>query len=183
MQLENTGDFVVPNASFPQELVKPRWYAVSTIANHERRVAAQLGERKVEHFLPQYESLRRWKDRQKKLLMPLFPGYVFVHIALRDRLVVLQVPGVARIVGFGGIPCALPDTEIESVQACLARRSRLEPHSYVNVGKRVRVKFGALEGLEGVVIRKKNRTKFVLSLELIKRSVAMEIDGSELEPI
>src|SRR5271165_6388224 len=85
-----------------------RWYAAYTSANHEKRVATQLKERAVEHFLPLYESVRRWKDRRMKLQMPLFPGYVFVRLALRDRLQVLQVPGVAKLVGFNGAPAELP---------------------------------------------------------------------------
>src|SRR5216684_840587 len=83
---------------------EPQWYAAYTCANHEKRVALQLGQRSVEHFLPTYESLRRWKDRRVRLQLSLFPGYVFVRMALQDRLQVLQVPGVARLVGFNGTP-------------------------------------------------------------------------------
>jgi transcription termination/antitermination protein NusG len=161
---------------------QPRWYAAYTSANHEKRVAIQLGQRSVEHFLPLYESVRRWKDRRKKLQLPLFPGYVFVRLALRDRLQVLQVPGVARLVGFNGRPSALPETDIEAMQTCLTRKACLEPHPYVQVGRRVRIKSGPLEGLEGIVIRKKNRLRFVLSLDLINRSAAAEIDGANLDP-
>src|SRR5271169_4718790 len=89
-----------------QAFVQPRWYAAYTRANHERRVADQLAERGVEHFLPQYESVRKWKDRKVRLKMPLFPGYVFVHLPLQNRLNVLQVPGVACLVGFAGRPAA-----------------------------------------------------------------------------
>src|SRR6266852_6040144 len=94
----------------------PLWYAAYTVANHEKRVAEQLGLRSVEHFVPLYESVRRWKDRKVRLQLPLFPGYVFVRLALRDRLRVLQVPGVARLVGFNGQPAVLPDKEIEALQ-------------------------------------------------------------------
>jgi transcription antitermination factor NusG len=118
-----------------------------------------------------------------KLQMPLFPGYVFVRLALRDRLRVLQVPGVARLVGFNGLPCALPDSEIETMQTCLVRKVHLEPHPYVQVGRRVRVKTGPLEGLEGIVIRRKNRLRFVISLGLINCAAAAEIEAAALEPI
>src|SRR3979411_833139 len=96
------------------------WYAAYTSANHEKRVAQQLGLRLVEHFVPLYESVRRWKDRKVRLELPLFPGYVFVRLVVRDRLQVLQVPGVARLVGFNGLPCALPDSEMEALKAGLA---------------------------------------------------------------
>jgi transcription antitermination factor NusG len=165
------------------EYTEPRWYAAYTSANHEKRAALQLVQRSVEHFLPLYESVRRWKDRRMKLQMPLFPGYIFVRLALRDRLQVLQVPGVARLVGFNGMPCALPDSEIEAMQTCLERKASLEPHPYVQIGRRVRVKCGPLAGLEGIVVRKKNRVRFVISLDLIQRSVAVEVEAGDVEGI
>jgi transcription antitermination factor NusG len=171
------------SANLPVEYLEPRWYAAYTSANHEKRVALQLVQRSVEHFLPLYESVRRWKDRRMKLQMPLFPGYVFVRLALRDRLQVLQVPGVARLVGFSGLPCALPNSEIEAMQTCLERKAYLQPHPYVQVGRRVRVKCGPLAGLEGIVVRKKNRVRFVISLDLIQRSVAVEVEAGDVEGI
>jgi transcription antitermination factor NusG len=169
--------------NLPLEYLEPRWYAAYTSANHEKRVALQLVQRSVEHFLPLYESMRRWKDRRIKLQMPLFPGYVFVRLALRDRLQVLQVPGLARLVGFNGLPCALPNSEIEAMQTCLERKAYLEPHPYVQVGRRVRVQCGPLAGLEGIVVRKKNRMRFVISLDLIQRSVAVEVEAVDVEGI
>src|SRR5882762_3425912 len=159
------------------------WYAAYTSANHEKCVAQQLGVRLVEHFVPLYESVRRWKDRKVRLQLPLFPGYVFVRLPLRDRMRVLQVPGVARLVGFNGLPCALPDSDIEALKAGLTSGVRAEPHPYLTVGRRVRVRAGALAGLEGVLVRRKNGARFVISLDLIKRSVAVEVDASGLEPI
>lgn len=170
-------------ASSATDLLEPRWYAAYTSANHEKRVARQLTERSLEHFLPTYESMRRWKDRRKRLELPLFPGYVFVHLAMRDRLRVLQVPGVAKLVGFGGLPTALPEGEIEALRASLARGVRAEPHPYVQVGRRVRVTAGALAGVEGRVVRRKNRSRFVISLDLIQRSVAVEVEALEVEPV
>lgn len=161
---------------------EPQWYAAYTCANHEKRVVEQLCVREVEHFLPLYASVRRWKDRWMKLHLPLFPGYVFVRLALRDRLQVLQVPGVARLVGFNGLPCAIPDSEIEAMQTCLVRKVHLEAHPYVQVGRRVRLKTGPLEGLEGIVIRRKNRLRFVISLDLINCSAAVDVDAQDLEP-
>ena len=170
-------------AVLPPECVEPRWYAVQTCANHEKRVLQQLGQRTVEAYLPLYESMRRWKDRRMRLELALFPGYVFVHLALRDRLRVLQTPSVVRLVGFGGQPAALPDQEIDALRQGLTRGMRLEPHPYLKVGQRVRVKTGPLQGLQGILVRKKNVSRFVISLDLIMRSVAAEIDVAELEPV
>jgi transcription antitermination factor NusG len=181
-QIVNVGSWA-GNLGQPLDFLEPRWYAAYTSANHEKRVAQQLGVRSVEHFVPLYESVRRWKDRKVRLQLPLFPGYVFVQLALRDRLQVLQVPGVAKLVGFNGMPTALPQEEIEALRTSLGSGVRAEPHPYLKVGRRVRVRTGSLAGLEGVVLRKKNSTRFVISLDLIMRSVAVEIEGSEVEPV
>jgi transcription antitermination factor NusG len=161
----------------------PRWFAVQTCANHEKRVLAQLNQREVETFLPVYGSVRKWKDRRVRLELPLFPGYLFVHLAMRDRLQVLQTPSVVRLVGFGGQPAALPDQEIEALRLGLSRDMVIEPCPYLKVGQRVRVRSGALEGLQGILVRKKNITRFVISLDLIMRSVSAEIDVDNLEPL
>lgn len=170
-------------AQLPMEFVQPHWYVAHTSANHEKRVTQQLEERSVEHFLPLYDSVRRWKDRRMKLQLPLFPGYVFVRLPLRDRLKVLQVPGVARLISFNGQPAALPDKEIEALRTGLAAQLRTEPHPYLTAGRRVRVKSGPLEGVEGILIRKKNACRVVLSLDLIMRSTSVEVDASDLERI
>lgn len=118
-----------------------------------------------------------------KVVSPLFPGYVFVWLALRDRLQVLQVPGVAHLVGFNGMPCALAEEDIRVMKRCVSRGCLIEPHPYMQVGRRVRVSAGPLQGLEGIAIRRKNRTRFVLSLDLINRSAAVEVDATDLERI
>lgn len=157
------------------------WYAAYTNAHHEKRVAEQLARRSVEHFLPLYETVRRWKDRRVRLQLPLFPGYVFVRLALRDRLQVLQVPGVANLVGFSGTPTALPLEEIDTLRSSLRDGVRAEPHPYLTVGRRVRVKAGPLAGMEGILVRKKNQDRLVISLDLILRSVAVEVSALELD--
>jgi transcription antitermination factor NusG len=160
--------------------LEPLWYVVYTNANHEKRVAHQLGQRSIEHLLPLYDSVRRWKDRRVHLQMPLFPGYVFVRFALRDRLQVLQIPSVAHLVSFNGRPAALPVEDIQTIQNCLDHGRQVEPHPYLQAGRRARVRSGPLQGLEGIILRRKNKTRFVLSFELIMRSVAVEIDETEL---
>jgi transcription antitermination factor NusG len=179
-----TGGATLAEAAVPAtDYLQPRWYAVQTCANHEKRVSQQLCQRTVEAYLPLYESMRQWKDRRMRLELPLFPGYVFVHLALCDRLRVLQTPSVVRLVGFGGQPAALPDQEIEALRQGLTHKLRLEPHPYLKVGNRVRVRNGPLQGLEGILVRKKNGSRFVISLDLIMRSVAAEIDVAELEAV
>lgn len=178
-----SGSFSGEMTGMPAEFYEPRWYAAYTCAKHEKRVAEQFTQRALEHFLPQYESVRRWKDRRVKLQLPLFPGYVFVRLALRDRLRVLETPSVVRLVGFNGRPAALPDKEMEALQACVAARLTAEPHAYLTVGRRVRIKTGPLAELEGVLIRKKNTFRVVLSLDLIACSAAVEVDAADVERI
>jgi transcription antitermination factor NusG len=167
----------------PVEYGKVRWYAVYTSANHEKRVAEQLGVREVEHFLPTYSSVRRWKDRSVNLKLPLFPGYLFVQLALRDRLCVLQVPGVVRLVGFNGLPCALQEEDIQAIQKCLDNGCHLEPHPYLITGCRVRIVRGPLKGLAGILVRKKGLYRVVLTLDLIARSAAVEVSAEDVERI
>lgn len=161
----------------------PQWYAVCTRSNHERRVAVQFAERGVENFLPQYESVRRWKDRKVHLKMPLFPGYVFVHLALHHRLTVLQVPGVARLVGFAGRPSPVPEEEFAKIRGFLKQGLRAEPHPYLKAGRRVRVRSGPLEGMEGIVLRRKNGCRLVISLELIQRAMSVDVNSTDVEAV
>lgn len=170
-------------AVLPAEYLDERWYAAQTYANHEKRVLAQLSQRIVEAYLPLYASVRRWKDRRVRLELPLFSGYVFVRLALRDRLRVLQTPSVVRLVGFGGQPTALPDQEIDALRQGLTCDMRVEPHPYLKVGHRARVRTGPLQGFQGILVKKKNGTRFVISVDLIMRSVAVEIELAELEPV
>jgi transcription antitermination factor NusG len=169
-------DDVVLPGQYPEQ----RWYAAYTSANHEKRVAEQLSVREVEHFLPLYESVRQWKDRRVRLQLPLFAGYVFVRMALRDRLRVQQVPGVAWLVGFHGTIAALPEEEIEALRANLASGVRAAPHPYLTEGRRVCVKSGPLAGLQGILVKRKNKTRFVVSVELIQRAMAVEVDLADL---
>ena len=169
--------------ALPAEYRESRWYAVYTSANHEKHVAEQMTARGVEHFLPLYTSVRRWKNGRVTLLRPLFPGYVFVHMALRERLRVQQIPGVARLVGFGQEPAALPEEEIEALRTSWASGVRAEPHPYLTVGRRVRVTNGPMAGLQGVLRRRKNNARLVISVELIQRAMAVEIDESDVEPV
>src|SRR5271167_3439975 len=172
---------VESGALFPQAFVEERWYAAYTCANHEKRVAEQLAARSVVHFLPLYKSVRRWKDRRVRLELPLFPGYVFVRMALRNRLRVLGIPSVARLVSFNGMPTTLPEEEIEFLREALNGPLKAEPHAYLTIGRRVRIKNGPLEGLQGVLVRRKGNLRLVLSIDLIQRSIAVDVDAADVE--
>lgn len=165
----------------PFEYLVPRWYAVYTCANHEKQVAAQLNNRKIESFLPLYESVHRWKDRRVRLHLPLFPGYVFIRLALRDRLQVLQIPSVVHLVGGSrGIPEALAEEEIETLRGGLTSGLQAQPHRFVTVGRRVRIRNGPLTGLEGILRRRKGHYRVILSVELIARSIVVETDAADI---
>ena len=163
-----------------------QWFAAYTLAHHEKRVAGHLTNREIDSFVPLYAAVHRWRNGcTKHLELPLFPNYVFVHIAARARSAVLNVPGVLSLVGFAGVPAALPNTQIEALRCGLHSGlggRRLEPHPYLAVGDRVRIKNGAMCGLEGVLVRKKNYFRVVLSLEVLRQSVAVEVDALDVEP-
>jgi transcription antitermination factor NusG len=157
------------------------WYALYTCPRHEKVVAQQIERRNLRCFLPVYRSVRRWKDRRKELELALFPGYVFVRMLLENRQRVLELPGVVRLVSFNGQPAALPADEMEALQSRLSGDLKIEPHPYLRVGRRVRVRNGAMQGLEGIMVRRKERCRVVLSIDLIMRSVAVEVDEADLE--
>jgi transcription antitermination factor NusG len=159
-----------------------RWYATHVRSRHEKQVMSQLQERNVDCFLPVYRSVRRWKDRRKELDLVLFPGYVFVHMDLKDRLRVLQLPSVVRFISFNGHPAPLPDGEIETLSNGLASGVRAEPHPYLKVGHRVRVRSGPMTGAQGILVRRKDKFRIVLSIDLIMRAVAVEVDEADVEP-
>jgi len=157
------------------------WFAAYVTARHEKQVALQLERRGVECFLPLYRSVRRWKDRRKELDLPLFPSYVFVNIAIKDRLQVQCVPGVVQFVSFNGKPAPMAQNDIVSLRQGLSGIA-IEPHPLLTVGRRVRVHSGAMTGVEGILIRKKDKCRVVITIELIQRSVAMEVDEADIEP-
>jgi transcription antitermination factor NusG len=158
------------------------WYAVYTVPRHEKVVARQMDGSGVHNFLPLYRSVHRWKDRRKEVDLPLFPGYVFVQMAFRNRLQVQRLPGVVQIVSFNGKPAPLSEAEIEALRAGLARNACVEPHPYLKVGRRVRVRSGPMAGLCGILVRRKEKFRVVLSVDLIKQAIALEVDIADVEP-
>jgi len=170
-------------ALFPAAGALPQWFAVYTTPRHEKRVSEILAGRQIESFLPLYRAKRQWKKSRPVILeLPLFPAYVFVRIDRHARGKVLGVPGVLSIVGSVREPWPLPDLEIEALRSGLIER-KVEPHPYLIVGERVRIKAGAMIGVEGILVRRKNDFRVVLSLDAIMRSVAVEVDADDVEPI
>lgn len=161
----------------------PNWYALYTCARHEKQVAVQLERQHFEFYLPMYASVRRWKDRRVELDLPLFPSYVFVRLALRDRVRVLSLPGAVRFVASRGIPAPLPKDDMDRLRSGLNCGVHAEPHPYLTAGRRVRVVRGPLSGTEGILLRRKDRFRLVLSIDLIMRSVVVEVDTCDVQPL
>ena len=160
---------------------EPHWYAVHTRSRHEKSASEQLRCREVETFLPVYRSTRKWRNGDHDVQLPLFLGYTFVHIPLKDRLQVLKVPGVVRLVGFDGTPTPLEDQEIEGLRRALTSGVKAAPHPYLTIGRRVRITAGPLNGQLGILVRRKGALRVVLSIELIQRSVLVDLGVNELE--
>jgi transcription antitermination factor NusG len=159
------------------------WYAVYTVPQHEKSALKQLDMREIESFLPTYETVRVWKNRQRmKLILPLFPTYLFVHINSRERAKVLQSPGVLQIVGNSRESVSLPDSEVEFLRSDFSRQ-RIEPYRDLVIGEKVRIKSGVMQGLQGTLVRKSNSLRFVLTLELINQHAAIQVSAEDLEPI
>jgi transcription antitermination factor NusG len=160
-----------------------QWYAVYTTPRHEKHVAELLVERDIETFLPLYRTVRHWKKSCPTLLeLPLFPCYLFVRVRRSARGPVLSMPGVLSIVGSPKEPWPLPLFEIEALRFGV-QMGKIEPHPYLKVGERVRITTGSMAGVEGILVRKKNEFRFVLTLDAIMRSVAVEVDANDLEPV
>jgi transcription antitermination factor NusG len=182
-------NFIGPGAAqSPGELkIEPqsasKWFAVYTAPRHEKAVGRQFEARHIQSFLPVYRVSRRWKNGLRVIVeQPLFPSYLFVHIQRRESVKVLQVPGVLSIVSTGREPAALPASEIESLRSGLPLR-HCEPHDYLVAGEKVRIIAGSLAGMVGVLVRKKNDLRVVLTLDLIRQSIAVEVGIDEIESL
>ena len=159
-----------------------KWFAVFTRSHHEKRVVEQLQAKGVESFLPIVKTVHHWTHHRKVTLdLPLFPNYLFVKIAHRERSATLAVSGVLSLVGHGGTPSSLPDKEIERLRSVLAQRD-FQPHPYLATGTRARILAGPLAGMEGIVLRSKGHLRVVLSVDLIQQSMSVEVSADELMP-
>jgi len=159
------------------------WYAAYTRHQHEKAVSNILTSKGFETFLPLYNVKRRWKDRNMALSLPLFPCYVFLRGDLERRLDVLMTPGIHRLVEFAGQPAPVSENEIRMIQEAIKRHILIEPHPFLKCGDWVRVTSGPLEGFEGILVRKKNGPRLVLSVELLGKAAAVEVDVSMVEAI
>lgn len=160
-----------------------QWFALYTRHQHEKAVAQFLAVDGIQVFLPLYSVAHRWKDRVKQLSIPLFPNYVFVCACFEGRVGILRTPGVYDFVRTAGQPSPIPGEEIEAIRRTIENGLSVEPHPFLNIGDRVRAKSGPLEGLEGILIRKKTLYRLVLSVELLARSIAVEVDVVDFERV
>jgi transcription antitermination factor NusG len=159
------------------------WYALYTRHQCEKVVSQALSAKGFDAFLPQYRAIHRWKDRRKELLLPLFPNYVFIRGGLDRMLNILTTPGVHSLVAWAGRPADIPQEEIDAVRRLVDSSLRIEPHPFLKCGDRVRVKSGPLEGIQGILVRKKSAFRLVLSVEMLAQSASVEVDISVVERV
>ena len=157
------------------------WCAIYTRHQHEKTIAQSLSTKGLEVFLPLYNATRRWKDRTVHLSLPLFPCYLFLRGMQERKLEVVTTPGIISILSINGETAVVPENEIESIRKAIEWGNRVEPHPFLRRGDKVRVISGPLQGLEGILVRKKNLYRLVLSVEILKRSAAVEVDVSAVE--
>jgi transcription antitermination factor NusG len=168
-------------SGFPGFWQDPRWYVLFVRSNQEKRVSSHLSSRGVEHFLPCYSSVRRWKDRRVALEMPLFPGYIFVRFPLLERMKALTVPNVVSLVGTSSSPSVMSDEEIASVRLAV-EHGNAEPSGYLREGDRVTIISGVMAGMEGFFVRRQNGVRMIVSLDSIGKAFALEVDAACLKP-
>jgi len=173
-------------ANFPEpDFLQPHWYALYTRSRFEKKMLSELSERQVEVFLPMREVLSRWKDRKKKIWMPLFPGYIFVNYVdtAENRYRILNMPGAVRFIGIERHADPIPEEQILSIRRFLESSLALDPYPYIQVGTRVEVIAGPLAGVRGMLTEKRGKFRFVLQVDLIRQAVSVEIDASDVRPI
>jgi transcription antitermination factor NusG len=175
---------VEPDGGDLVDVHPPRaWYVLYTRHQHEKSVTTILKSKGFETFLPLYESVRRWKDRSKSLLLPLFPCYVFLGDAIERRLDIVTTPGVHALVSNAGQPALIPCAEIEAIRRLTRSGAGVEPHPFLKCGDRMRIKSGPLTGIEGILVKKKNIYRLVLSVEMLGKAAAVEIDCCLVERV
>ena len=170
------------NSLSPIDVHEPKWFVLFVRCNQEKMTAQRLTEYEVEHFLPCYRSVRQWKDRRVTLEMPLFPGYLFVHLPFIERARVLTLPNVVALVGNKNSPSEISEQEIAWIKQGV-EHGNAAPYPYLKVGQRVVITSGALSGMQGILMRKQNNTRVVVSLDSISRGFVVEVDMASLKPI
>jgi transcription termination/antitermination protein NusG len=168
-----------------QGFQKPEWYALYTRSRFEKKMLSELTGRDIEVFLPMREILSRWKDRKKKIWVPLFPGYIFVnHVDTpENRFRILNIPGAVRFITLEGHAAPIPEAQIQYVRRFLESSIAVDPYPYLQVGTRVEVIAGPLKGIHGILVEKRGKFRFVIQVDLIRQAVSVEIDASDVRPI
>jgi len=166
----------VPSEGFP-------WFALRTRSNFEKTAFEVLRGKGYEVFLPLYQSRRQWSDRTKIIERPLFPGYLFCRFAAEDRLPVLVTPGVVNVIGAGKTPLPVPEDEVAAVQRIISSGLPARPWPFVRVGQKVVIERGPLAGIEGILESVRNSYRFVVSVGLLQRAVAAEVDANWVRPV
>ena len=174
--IEASGDWGPSTTGYP-------WFALQVRARHELLVAEYLRGKGYEWFLPLYKCKKRWSDRTKEVESPLFPGYLFCRFDPQWRLPILNTPGVIRVVGNNRQPTPVDDQEIAAIQTLIASGARNQPWPYVEIGDRVRIESGPLRGLEGILLEFRGNQRLVLSITLLQRSMAVELDPASVTPL
>jgi transcription antitermination factor NusG len=164
---------------------EPRWYAIHTRARHEKAVNTQIERKGVTTFLPLIRETHRWSDRKKTIECALFDCYTFVRLEsyAQNHLPIVKTPGVVGFVGIRGVGLPIPDKEIEDIRALLDNNIPCTPYPFLSAGRRVRIRGGCMDGLEGILVAKNSDQSLVVSVEMIQRSLAVRIDGYDVEPV
>ena len=169
--------------SVAQDATTHPWFAVRVRSNYEKVVELHLRDRGYQRFAPSYKIEKQWSDRKKEIEQFLFPGYVFCRLDPHDRLPVLTVPGVVGLVGFGKVPATIPDEEIERIQRMVESGLLVKPWPFLEVGQTVLIEQGPLAGMEGILAQEKAQWRLVVSVNLLRRSVAAEVDRTWVRPV
>ncbi len=164
-------------------MLNPPWYALTVKPRHERAASGYLRDKGLEEFSPVYRARRRWSDRWKETELCLFPGYIFCRFSYEQRLLVLGTPGIHSIVGFARTPAPVPDSEIAAIRKMIDSGRRVEPWPRLRIGERIRIEEGCLQGICGVLVRERDCWRVVVNVELLERSVAVEIDRESVTAV
>ena len=171
----------------PREIARPltQWYALYTRSRFEKKLLSELASRQVEVFLPMREVLSQWKDRKKKVWVPLFPGYIFVNHedTPENRYRILNIPGAVQFVSVCGRSNPVPEEQIMAIRRFLESGLSFDPYPYIKIGNQVEVIAGPLKGIRGVLVEKRGKFRFVLQVDMIRQAISMEIDAMDIRPV
>jgi transcription antitermination factor NusG len=173
----------MPNLPCPAWVASVPWFALQVKQRYEQLTATALRNKGYEEFLPLYKHRRRWSDRIKQVDLPLFPGYLFCRLDPTNRLPILTTPGVVLIVGIGKVPVPVEESEMAGLRSIVASQVPAEPWPFLRAGQRVRIDYGPLRGVEGVFLNHKNQSRLVVSVSILQRSVAVEVDSDWVTPL